>query len=87
MRFSINTLSELFQNEPGSDPMNEDVFMFIGKRSNQVWTLRWNGDGFTLNIKKPGQGILNNLGLRETQCQAFNWFCFYSKTNSIQRTE
>ncbi|WP_262888131.1 IS66 family insertion sequence element accessory protein TnpB [Cyclobacterium roseum] len=56
MRFGINSLSGLVRNELGSDPMNGDVFIFIGKRSNQVRLLQWDRDGFALYIKKLEQG-------------------------------
>jgi len=56
MRFGINSLSGLVRNELGSDPMNGDVFIFIGKRSNQVRLLQWDGDGFALYIKKLERG-------------------------------
>jgi transposase len=56
MRFGINSLSGLVRNELGSNPMNGDVFIFIGKRSNQVRLLQWDRDGFALYIKKLEQG-------------------------------
>ncbi len=34
MRFGINSLAGLVRNEPGFDPMNGDVFIFLGKRAN-----------------------------------------------------
>ncbi|WP_168196252.1 IS66 family insertion sequence element accessory protein TnpB [Echinicola soli] len=56
MRFGINSLAGLVQNELGFDPMNGDIFIFIGKRSNQVRLLQWDRDGFALYIKKLEQG-------------------------------
>jgi len=56
MRFGINSLSGLVRNKLGTDPMNGDVFIFIGKRSNQIRLLQWDGDGFALYIKKLERG-------------------------------
>ena len=46
MRFGINSLSGLVRNKLGFDPMNGDVFVFIGKRSNRI--LQWDRDGFAM---------------------------------------
>jgi transposase len=56
MRFGINSLAGLVRNELGFDPLNGDVFVFIGKRSNQIRLLQWDGDGFALYIKKLERG-------------------------------
>ena len=36
MRFGINSLAGLVRSKLGFDPMNGDVFVFLGKRSNQI---------------------------------------------------
>jgi transposase len=56
MRFGIHSLAGLVQNELGFDPMNGDVFVFIGKRANQIRLLQWDRDGFALYIKRLEQG-------------------------------
>lgn len=56
MRFGIYSLSGLVRNELGADPLSGDVFVFIGKRGNQVRLLQWDRDGFALYIKKLEQG-------------------------------
>lgn len=56
MRFGINSLAGLAQNELGSNPMNGDVFVFLGKRLNQVRLLQWDRDGFAMYVKKLEQG-------------------------------
>ena len=48
MRFGINSLAGLVQNKLGFDSMNGDIFIFIGKRSNQVRLLHWDRDGFAM---------------------------------------
>ncbi|MEB2785246.1 IS66 family insertion sequence element accessory protein TnpB [Algoriphagus persicinus] len=56
MRFGINSLAGLVRNKLGFDPMNGDVFVFIGKRCNQIRFLQWHRDGFAMYIKKLEQG-------------------------------
>ena len=56
MRYGIYSLSGLVRNELGADPLSGDVFVFIGKRSNQIRLLQWDNDGFALYIKKLEQG-------------------------------
>jgi transposase len=50
------SLSGLVRNELGRDPLSGDVFVFMGKRRNQVRFLQWDRDGFALYIKKLEQG-------------------------------
>lgn len=56
MRFGINSLAGLVRNRLGFDPMNGDIFIFIGTRSNQIRLLHWDGDGFAMYVKKLEQG-------------------------------
>lgn len=56
MRFGIYSLSGLVRNELDRDPLSGEVFVFIGKRSNQVRLLQWARDGFALYIKKLEEG-------------------------------
>jgi len=56
MRYGIYSLSGLVTNELGEDPLSGDVYVFIGKRGNQVRLLQWDRDGFALYIKKLEQG-------------------------------
>lgn len=56
MRFGIYSLAGLVRNELGYDPLSGDVFVFIGKRGNQVRLLQWDRDGFALYIKRLEQG-------------------------------
>jgi len=63
MRFGINSLAGLVRNKLGFDPMNGDVFVFIGKRSNQIRFLQWDRDGFALYIKKLEQGTFERPAL------------------------
>jgi transposase len=56
MRFGINSLSGLVRNKLGFDPMNGDVFVFLGKRSDQMRLLQWDRDGFAMYVKKLERG-------------------------------
>lgn len=56
MRYGIYSLSGLVTNELDQDPLSGDVFVFIGKRGNQVRLLQWDRDGFALYIKKLERG-------------------------------
>ena len=56
MRFGIYSLSGLVRNELGRDPLSGDVFVFIGKRRNQIRFLQWDRDGFAMYIKKLERG-------------------------------
>jgi transposase len=56
MRYGIHSLAGLVRNELGFDPMSGDVFVFLGKRRNQLRLLQWDRDGFAMYIKKLEQG-------------------------------
>lgn len=56
MRFGIYSLSGLVRNELDSDPCSGDVFIFLGKRLNQIRLLQWDKDGFAMYMKKLEQG-------------------------------
>ena len=56
MRYGINSLAGLVRNELHFDPMGGEVFVFLGKRMNQVRLLQWDHDGFAMYIKKLEKG-------------------------------
>ncbi|MFC6193589.1 IS66 family insertion sequence element accessory protein TnpB [Dyadobacter subterraneus] len=56
MRFGIYSLAGLVRNELGFDPSSGDVFIFLGKRLNQIRLLQWDRDGFAMYVKKLEQG-------------------------------
>jgi len=56
MRYGIYSLSGLVRNELGHDPLSGDVFVFIGKRRNQIRFLQWDRDGYAMYIKKLERG-------------------------------
>lgn len=84
MRFGINSLAGLVRNRLGFDPMNGDVFVFLGKRSNQIRFLQWDRDaclpvgrGLPCTSKSWNRVLLNVLRCRETRSRAVNSACFY----------
>lgn len=56
MRYGMYSLAGLVRNELREDPLSGDVFVFIGKRANQVRLLQWDRDGFALYVKKLQRG-------------------------------
>jgi transposase len=57
----IYSLAGLVRNELGFDPSSGDVFVFLGKRLNQIRLLqrsaaRWDRDGFAMYVKKLERG-------------------------------
>ncbi len=56
MRYVIYSLAGLVRNELGFDPASGDIFVFLGKRLNQIRLLQWDRDGFAMYIKKLEQG-------------------------------
>lgn len=56
MRFGMYSLSGLVRNELGFDPSSGDVFVFLGKRLNQIRLLQWDNDGFAMYMKKLEEG-------------------------------
>lgn len=56
MRYGIYSLAGLVRNELGFDPSSGDVFVFLGKRLNQIRLLQWDRDGFAMYVRKLEQG-------------------------------
>jgi len=56
MRSGVYSLAGLVQNGWRLDPLSGDVFVFIGKRGNQVRLLQWDVDGYALYIKRLEAG-------------------------------
>lgn len=56
MRCGIYSLAGLVRNELRQDPLSGDVFIFIGKRGNQIRLLQWDRDGFALYAKRLERG-------------------------------
>jgi transposase len=61
MRCGVYSLSGLVRNELGFDPMGGDVFIFIGKRGNQIRLLQWDRDGYALYLKRLEAGTFERV--------------------------
>ncbi len=56
MRCGIYSLAGLVANSLGQNPLSGDIFIFIGKRSNQIRLLQWDKDGYALYSKRLEKG-------------------------------
>lgn len=56
MRCGIYSLAGLIQNHLKLDPLSGDIFIFIGKRGNQLRLLQWDRDGYALYSKRLESG-------------------------------
>jgi transposase len=56
MRCGIYSLAGLVQNHLQMNPLSGDIFIFIGKRGNQIRLLQWDKDGYAMYVKRLEQG-------------------------------
>lgn len=56
MRCGIYSLAAIVANSLGQNPLGGDVFIFIGKRSDQIRLLQWDKDGYALYSKRLEKG-------------------------------
>jgi len=56
MRSGIDSLSGIVRNQMGRNPLGGDVFIFLGKRRTQLRLLHFEGDGYSLYIKRLEKG-------------------------------
>lgn len=56
MRCGIYSLAGLVANSLKQNPLSGDVFIFIGKRGNQIRLLQWDKDGYAMYIKRLEKG-------------------------------
>jgi transposase len=52
MRCGMYSLAGLVANSLGQNPLSGDIFIFIGKRGNQLRLLQWDKDGYALYSKR-----------------------------------
>lgn len=74
MRCGIYSLAALVSNELWQDPLSGDVFIFIGKRSNQIRLLQWDKDGYANDWNKvrfSGQAELINKSRIRIYCLSY----------------
>src|SRR4051794_33167976 len=67
MRRGIYSLAGLVRQELAQDPLSGDVFIFLGKRGNQIRLLQWDRDGFALYSKRLEQGTFQRPAAASNQ--------------------
>ena len=70
MRCGIYALAGLVQNSLKQNPLSGDIFIFIGKRGNQICLLQWDRDGYALYIKRLERGTFERPGNGKLQLNA-----------------
>ncbi len=56
MRCGIYSLAAIVANSLKQNPLSGDIFIFIGKRGNQIRLLQWDKDGYALYSKRLEMG-------------------------------
>lgn len=56
MRCGIYSLAGIVANSLRQNPLSGDIFIFIGKRGNQIRLLQWDRDGYALYSKRLEKG-------------------------------
>jgi transposase len=70
MRCGIYALAGLVQNSLKQNPLSGDIFIFIGKRGNQIRLLQWDRDGYALYIKRLERGTFERPSNGKLQLSA-----------------
>lgn len=70
MRCGVYSLAGLVQNQLQMNPLSGDIFIFIGKRGNQIRLLQWDRDGYTMYVKRLEQGSFEWPGKGKLQLTA-----------------
>jgi transposase len=70
MRCGIYSLAGLVQNQLQMNPLSGDIFIFIGKRGNQIRLLQWDYDGYAMYVKRLEQGSFEWPGRGKFQLTA-----------------
>lgn len=70
MRCGIYALAGLIQNSLKQNPLSGDIFIFIGKRGNQIRLLQWDRDGYALYIKRLERGTFERPSNGKLQLSA-----------------
>ena len=56
MRSGMYSLAGLVANALKQNPLSGDIFIFIGRRGNQIRLLQWDKDGYAMYIKRLEMG-------------------------------
>lgn len=56
MRKGFDSLCGIVRNEMKLNPLDRNIYIFIGRRMNQIKLLQWDGDGLSLYHKRLERG-------------------------------
>jgi transposase len=70
MRCGIYSLAGIVANSLGQNPLSGDVFIFIGKRGNQIRLLQWDKDGYALYSKRLEVGTFERPAIEKRELSA-----------------
>lgn len=77
MRKAIDGLSAIVQQNFNMNPMENNLFLFCGKRRDRLKALYWEGDGFVLLYKRLENGRFqwpqNEKEVQAITLQEFRW--------------
>lgn len=87
MRCGIYSLAAIVANSLGQNPLGGDVFIFIGKRSDQIRLLQWDKDGYALYSKRLEKGTFERPpgGKLELSSQELMLILAGIKLSSVER--
>lgn len=78
LRRGIDGLAQMVERQFHLDPCSNKLFLFCGRRKDQIKALLWEGDGFVLLYKRMENGggfqwPHNQQEMRQLSCQEFRW--------------
>jgi transposase len=87
MRCGIYSLAALVSNSLKQNPLSGDIFIFIGKRGNQIRLLQWDKDGYALYSKRLEMGTFERPsgGKPELNAQELRLILEGIRLASVQR--
>jgi transposase len=87
MRCGIYSLAALVSNSLKQNPLSGDIFIFIGKRGNQIRLLQWDKDGYALYSKRLEKGTFERppSGKLELNAQELRLILEGIRLASVQR--
>ena len=87
MRCGIYSLAGLVTNSLRQNPLSGDIFIFIGKRSDQIRLLQWDKDGYALYSKRLEKGTFErpSAGKIELSSQELMLILAGIKLSSVER--
>jgi transposase len=87
MRCGMYSLAGLVANTLQQNPLSGDIFIFIGKRGNQIRLLQWDKDGYAMYSKRLEMGTFErpSSGKPELNAQELRLILEGIRLASVQR--